>query len=285
MSLSRGGGIGAAGAVGRCADLPPEELAALRKWLLSQGATEQQLDAAGDELDRVASELALAQDERMSARDIAAGRGIDPARVVQVMRAFGVAVTDVDQVRFTEEDAVLVASAEEAGLVESADGLGLVRVVASALVRVADAAVALYVQGTEMKLVEEGASALAFAQETARMTELAGKLGMGMGVLFRHHLRQAIDRQRVSQEGVASRDLARMAIGFVDLVGSTARTAVLDAGTLRAVVDEFEARAWEVAAEFGGRVPAAPGAGRGVLGGRHAAAGRDLVRRGDLPGR
>lgn len=174
--------------------------------------------------------------------------------MVQVLRAFGVAVPDVDRVRFTEEDATLVVSAEAAGIVDSADGKGLMRVVASSLDRIADAAVALYVQGTEVKLAEQGASALAFAQETTRMTGLAGKIGTGMGVLFRHHLRQAIDRQRVSQEGVASPDLARMAIGFVDLVGSTARTAAFDAGTLRAVVNQFEARAWEVAAEFGGRV-------------------------------
>jgi class 3 adenylate cyclase len=239
---------------GRCADLPPEELAELRSWLLSQGATHEQLDAAGDDLDRVVPELALGQDEQLSARDIAERLDAETERIVQVFRAFGVAVPDVDRIRFTEQDASLVSSAEAAGLVDTADGKGLMRVVASSLDRIADAAVAIYVQGTEVRLAEEGASALAFAQETARMTMLAGRLGEGMGVLFRHHLRQAIDRQRVSQEGVASPDLARMAIGFVDLVGSTARTAALDVGTLREVVNQFEARAWEVAAEYGGRV-------------------------------
>jgi class 3 adenylate cyclase len=218
---------------GRCADLPPEELAELRSWLLSQGATHEQLDAAGDDLDRVVPELALGQDEQLSARDIAERLDAETERIVQVFRAFGVAVPDVDRIRFTEQDASLVSSAEAAGLVDTADGKGLMRVVASSLDRIADAAV---------------------AQETARMTMLAGRLGEGMGVLFRHHLRQAIDRQRVSQEGVASPDLARMAIGFVDLVGSTARTAALDVGTLREVVNQFEARAWEVAAEYGGRV-------------------------------
>jgi len=252
MSMRRGGG--APQGLGRCADLPPEEWAELRRWLLSQGATDEQLDDAGDDLERVVPELALAEGESLSARDIADRIGSDPDRVVQVLRGFGVAVSDVDRVRFTEEDAVLVTSAEAAGIVESPDGQGLMRVVASSLDRTADAAVALYVQGTEVRLAEQRATALTFAQETARMTALASKLGMGMGVLFRHHLRQAIDRQRLSQEGVASPDLARMAIGFVDLVGSTARTAVLDVGTLRLVVDEFEARAWEVAAEFGGRV-------------------------------
>ncbi|HEV7758158.1 MAG TPA: adenylate/guanylate cyclase domain-containing protein [Acidimicrobiales bacterium] len=253
MSASRGGGR-PTGPPSRCVDLPPDELAELRQWLVSQGATDEQLDAAGDDLDRVAPELALARDERLSARAIAEQQGRDPGRVVQVFRMFGVAVPDIDRVRFTDLDALLVASVEEAGIVGSSDGQGFMRVVASGLDRVAEAAVALYVQGTEVKLAEQGASALAFAQETARMTHLAGNMGEGMGVLFRHHLRQAIDRQRVSQEGVASRDVARIAVGFVDLVGSTARTAALDVGELRAVVNEFEARAWEVATEFGGRV-------------------------------
>jgi class 3 adenylate cyclase len=157
-------------------------------------------------------------------------------------------------VRFTDVDSVLVETAIEAGVIASSDGQGLLRVVATALDRVAEAAVALYVQGTEEKMALSGAGPLAFAQETARMTMLASKLGMSMGVLFRHHMRQAIDRQRVSQDGVASRDLARLAIGFVDLVGSTARTEVIDVSELRTIVSQFEARAWEVAASHGGRV-------------------------------
>lgn len=239
---------------GKCSDLPPEELAELRRWLVDQGATETQLEAAGGDIDQVATELALSRDETCSARDIATKVGVAPALVVQVFRMCGVPVLDIDAVRFTDADAVLVEVSIEAGVIDSADGQGLMRVVATALDRVAEAAVALYVQGTEEKMTLSGARPLAHAQETARMTGLAGKLGMGMGVLFRHHMRQAIERQRVSQDGVASRDLARMAIGFVDLVGSTARTESLDVAELRTVVSQFESRAWEVAASHGGRV-------------------------------
>jgi class 3 adenylate cyclase len=238
----------------RCSELPPEELAELRRWLIEQGATEAQLEEAGDDIDRVATELALSRDEVVSARDIAEKLGVAPALVVQVFRMCGVPVADVDAVRFTDFDSVLVETAVEAGVIASADGQGLLRVVATALDRVAEAAVALYVQGTEEKMALSGAGPLAFAQETSRMTMLASKLGMSMGVLFRHHMRQAIDRQRVSQDGVASRDLARLAIGFVDLVGSTARTESLDVSELRTVVSQFESRAWEVAASHGGRV-------------------------------
>jgi class 3 adenylate cyclase len=240
--------------IGRCDDLAPDELAELRRWLVEQGATAEQVDAAGDQIDRLATEVALSRDETLSARDIARKMGVNPGLVVQVFRMCGVPVPDLDAVRFTDADSVLIEAAVEAGVTESADGQGLLRVVATALDRVAEAAVALYVQGTEEKMALSGARPLAFMQETARMTGLAGKLGMGMGVLFRHHMRQAIERQRVSQDGVASRDLARLAIGFVDLVGSTARTEALDVGELRAVVSQFESRAWEVAASHGGRV-------------------------------
>jgi adenylate cyclase len=80
------------------------------------------------------------------------------------------------------------------------------------------------------------------------------RLGVSMGVLFRHHLRQAMERVRVSQASVTNPDLARIAIGFVDLVGSTAFGQEADFGELRKLVGEFEARAFEIAAEHRGRV-------------------------------
>jgi adenylate cyclase len=67
-------------------------------------------------------------------------------------------------------------------------------------------------------------------------------------------MRQAVARQRVTQQGVTRRELARVAIGFVDLVGSTALQAALDPAELGAQVSTFEARAFEVIAAGGGRL-------------------------------
>jgi adenylate cyclase len=231
----------------------------LVRWLRALGASEAQLEAYADacggyELQRLAVDLVLNRGADLSVRDLAVRRGIEPAHIVEVLRAYGVAVPDVDAPLFTEADAELFVAFEEAGGFPTADAQVLMRAVANALDRVADAAVALYVQGEEVELLRSGAPPLAWAQKAAHVTELAGRLGVGMGVLFRHHLRQAIDRQRVSQVGVTSADVARMAIGFVDLVGSTALGDTLDVGEFRKLVSEFEARAFEVASRSGGRV-------------------------------
>ncbi|HEY8543606.1 MAG TPA: adenylate/guanylate cyclase domain-containing protein [Acidimicrobiales bacterium] len=242
------------GPVTACAPLTPDEECELRQWLRSVGADENALELANGDPSRVAVDVALRQGECLSARHIAERHGVEPKRIASVFQMAGVAVPDVDHVRFTEHDAEFVHVVEAAGLLDAADGRALMRAVATALDRVAEAAVAFYVQGTEARLEKEHEKPIPWAMETARMTALAGKLGDGMGLLFRHHLRQAIDRQRISQQQVTSRDVARMAVGFVDLVGSTALAQTLDVGELRKVVSTFESRAFEVAVEHGGRV-------------------------------
>ena len=237
-----------------CAPLSPADETAMRTWLEQQGATDDDLANLGEDPARIAVDLAIREGECLSARAIAERRGVEPSRIVSVFHMAGVSVPDVDRVRFTEHDAEFVGVTEEAGVLDAADGRALMRAVATALDRVAEAAVAFYVQGTEARLEREGEKPVPWAQETQRMTGLAGKLGAGMGLLFRHHLRQAIDRQRISQHQVTSRDVARMAVGFVDLVGSTALAQTLDVSELRKVVSAFESRAFEVAVEHGGRV-------------------------------
>lgn len=237
-----------------CRPLTGRDEVEVRRWLAEQGATPEQIDAAGVDPNRVAVDLAIQEGEALSARMIAERRGVAVERIVAIMNMAGVIVSDPDQIRFTEADAEFVGFAEAAGVLGAADGRALMRAVATALDRVAEAAVAFYVQGTEARMEREHERPLPWAQETARMTGLAGKLGMGMGLLFRHHLRQAIERQRVSQYQVTSRDVARMAVGFVDMVDSTALTQTLDVAELHKVVSQFESRAFEVAVEHGGRL-------------------------------
>ena len=218
--------------------------------------SEADIDAAADETEliRMATDHVISRDVRLSASDIAAQLGRDPKRVARLFRALGVVVPDIDAVLFTDEDVVLVEGWEEVDLLDTVDGRALMRVIATMLDRVAEASVALYVQGTEERLAREKADALVTAQKAERMTELAEGLGLSLGPLFRHHLGQAIGRQRVSQAAVTSRDVAWHAVGFVDLVGSTAYAEKIDVSELRVMVSEFEARAFEVAALCGGRV-------------------------------
>lgn len=111
-----------------------------------------------------------------------------------------------------------------------------------------------YVQGPENAMRRRSASVVDAARANMRATELALDVGAALSPIFRHHMRQAVARQRVMQEGVARREMARLAVGFVDLVGSTGMQAGLDPDELGDVVNRFEATAFDVVIAGGGRL-------------------------------
>jgi adenylate cyclase len=134
------------------------------------------------------------------------------------------------------------------------EGDELLRVVGAALGRVADAAVAVYVQTVETSMHAAGASGIELARDNAATASMALQLGDALGTVFAHHLRAAIDRQRQAQAGLTERTLMRLAVGFVDLVGFTPLAQALPARALLDVIIGLEARAFDVAAAHGGRV-------------------------------
>jgi class 3 adenylate cyclase len=233
-----------------------QEEAAVRQWLAALGATPEQIAAAErvHNPDGLASDLVLSRGAILSARDIARRTGLDVETVLAVYRDLGVSVPDPDAPQFTDDDVTLISQlsrAEETGI---STGTEVLRVVAGAIERIAEAAVAVYVQGPEEELRRRHASPLEHTQKNAVATELVMKLGAGLAPVFRHHMRQAVDRQRVTQVGVSRRELARLAIGFVDLVGSTTLQGGLDPAELGAQVTRFETRAFDVVAAGGGRL-------------------------------
>jgi class 3 adenylate cyclase len=235
---------------------PSDDDAELRAWLVEHGADPDQVDMLTHEgrAEGLASDLVLQRGLELSARDVAmrAGTGID--KVVGMFHDLGVAVPDLDAPQFTELDVVFVDRMSQAGALGIVRGPDLLRVVAGAMERIAEAAVAVYVQGPEEDLRRRWASDLECARSNMLATEMALDLGTGLGPIFRHHMRQAVARQRVIQQGVTRRELARLAIGFVDLVGSTALQAELDPAALGEQVSRFEARAFDVTAAGGGRL-------------------------------
>ena len=235
--------------------LTPEE-EELQDWLVALGAEPEAAAQAVAEghADALASDLTLLRGADLSAREVAVRAGVDLDKALMSFYLLGVAVPDLDAPQFTEADAVLIArlsTAIDVGIVRGDDVL---RVVAGAMERIAEAAVAVYVQGQDVDLRRRLAAPLECAQSNAKATQLALDLGVGLGTVFRHHMRQAMARQRVFQEGVSRRELARLAVGFVDLVGSTALQADLDPQELGDQVGRFEARAFEVITAGGGRL-------------------------------
>jgi adenylate cyclase len=133
----------------------------------------------------------------------------------------------------------------------------LFRILGSSLARVAEAAVSLYVQTIEPKLGPTMASPapdLEWVEHLAQTTTKALMMGDGMGAIFAHHLRDAIDRQRLAQAEVADPTLFRLAVGFVDLVGFTPLSQHAEPSQLLSLIGAFEARAFEVASNHHGRI-------------------------------
>jgi class 3 adenylate cyclase len=228
--------------------------AELHDWLLAHG-----VDADASVMDEsraagLASDLVLRRDAVLTARQVAERSDADLSKVTAIFHGLGVVVPDIDAPQFTEADVDLVRGMLKAAELGLTQGDALLRVVAGSIERVAEAAVAVYVQGPEEALRRRAATVLECARANVEATELGLDLGSGLGAVFRHHMRQAVARQRVTQQGVTRRELARLAIGFVDLVGSTALQAALDPADLGAQVSRFEARAFDVIAAGGGRL-------------------------------
>jgi class 3 adenylate cyclase len=237
-------------------DGPVGDEARLRDWLVSRGVAPGVADEAivTATADSLVSDVVLAEGADLSARDLAQRTGMPAESVVMFFHDLGITVPDLDAPQFNEADVVLVDEmrrADDAGVIE---GKSLLRVVAGAMERIAEAAVAVYVQGQEERLRRRGASLLECVETNRLATSLALQLGAGLSPVFRHHMRQAVARQRVIQEGVSRREMARLAVGFVDLVESTALQADLDPVALGEQVSRFEARAFDVIASGGGRL-------------------------------
>ncbi len=130
----------------------------------------------------------------------------------------------------------------------------LLRVLGNSLSRVAEAAVSVYVQTREPEMDSPDIDLLTWTKDLASVSMAALRLGDAMGAIFSHHLRDAIDRQRVSQLAVSERSLNRLAVGFVDLVGFTPLSMHTTPTELLELVGAFEVKAFDVASAHSGRI-------------------------------
>jgi len=224
-------------------------------YLKALGATDEQIAEARRQshLAGLAGDLVLARGATLTARDMAERSGTTVLDVLAMWRTMGVAVPDEDRVMFSEDDAEFNDFLVQANPVGTHGG-ELLRVLGSSLSRVAEAAVAVYVQTQEPDLDAPGLDVLAWAKGQATVNAAALRLGASMGAVFAHQMRDAIDRQRAAQAEVSDRSLHRLAVGFVDLVGFTPYSLHTSPTSLLEVIGEFEGRAFEVATAHGGRI-------------------------------
>jgi adenylate cyclase len=233
----------------------PEPGDEIMEYLTSLGAAPEVVTRyrEADNLHALAADLVMAAGVDRSARDLAAHLGVSVESVLELVRSLGIEVSDPDEIRFSGDDVPLFRVLLEQGLLPLEDG-DLLRVVASSVARIAEAAVSAFVQDVESQLSDLGYSVLERVQATADTAGSAMVIGQGLGPLLLHHLRQAVHRQRMAQSMTTDREVARVAVGFVDLVGFTPLSRQLSPKELVDLVRRFERRAFDVAGNHGGRV-------------------------------
>ncbi len=234
---------------------PTGEDAEIVALLRSLGGTDEQIAKARRDcrLASLAGDLVLSRGADLSATTVAARAGLDVDRVLGLWRTLGVTVPDAERPMFSEGDAELTVHAlrfEHLGR----HGDELFRVLGSSLTRVAEAAVAYYVQTVQPEGGVPDDEVLEWARAIAGATTMALQLGDAMGGIFAHHMRDAIDRQRIAQAEVSESSLFRLAVGFVDLVGFTPLSRNTAPAALLELIGHFEARAFEVAVAHEGRI-------------------------------
>ena len=117
--------------------------------------------------------------------------------------------------------------------------------------RIADAAVAMYQQGAHQRMMASEADELELAKTSIARASEAMLLPHLLTALMRHHISEAAERLAATQvEGSPSERV--LAVGFVDMVGYSARASQVSMGELFELVSGFENRSLDIVAAGGG---------------------------------
>ena len=225
---------------------------ALLEYLTERGISLEQMVEAdrGGRLAFVVSELVFPEGEHRTVEQVAKDAGLPAERVARVRMAAGLPA-DMEAVvvssDFAEILQVFDAAADFFG--ESAT-LAFTRVVGAAVRRVVEAATSLFSAEVAPELVTE----LQFAQATELGQGLASTIAPVMASLLQEHWydiarepAQTLNLPRAGQE-------RQLAVGFVDLTGSTAWAEALSLRDHAVALARFDAAAWDAAASHRVRV-------------------------------
>lgn len=233
------------------------ERLALLEYLTERGATLEQMVEAHrlGSLPSVAADLALARSPAtLSPEQLAARCGVPVETVQRVLLAAGLPFTP-DSKLPQDLDALISAFVQGANLMGEDAILAYTRVLGAAATNIAEAAVALFYAELGPGTHGEGWDELA----RAHMAERATLAFTGIPEVLRRVILAQFDRatrRAVLARGWSSKAGANevVALGFVDLVGSTAWAAGLSLRDQSLGLSRFESAAWSSAVLAGGRV-------------------------------
>lgn len=229
-------------------DLPPE----IVHIFASVGISEADIPATPGGMAEAISDAVFERGEVHSLRGIAVQIGVDVDELRELMRRIGVEVDDVDAVKFNDRDvrfADFTRGAASEDLVDLREAEEIMTMIASALETLSEAVVANHVQGPERRLQNDLDGVIL----NWRASELALDLADILPMAFRHHVRQAAERQRRTQSDEA-RELAHLVVGFVDLAGFTPLSQSIGSFDLVEFVRGFERVAHDAARRHRARI-------------------------------
>ena len=230
----------------------------LLRYLSGLGATREQMLAAAeqDTMWSLAADLLLSQGT-LTLAEVIYRVGAPEVIVRELIRSLGLPEPAPDERVFSERDVEMMSFLLAGGgaqMFGREDARQFVRVTGSALARIADAGIAMYLRGVEATLVREGATELDHAQANVEGLVLFDQFAAQMPAMLAHHVRLAMERSRQSRVEVGDFESARVAVGFVDLVGFTPLSQQMEPGELADLIGRFEAVAMDTATSHGGRV-------------------------------
>ncbi len=231
----------------------PQQLQLL-EYLVSLGATSDDLIAHREGLPGLASVVAIRGGPGLTASEAAERANIPIGKLLRVTRAAGFAEPGPDDRVISEQLAGLAAGMAAAEEVFGEDAvLQLLRVMGSAMARLADAMVSAFLVNVEPTERDEDPVGLGVARANAEAAALVPTASATLDVLLRQHIISA--RRTILGDAVeAGFETQPMCVGFVDLVGSTSLAQRLTTRELGALLTQFEHAAADSVTAMGGRV-------------------------------
>ena len=226
----------------------------LLQYLVSLGATSDDLIAYRDELPGLASVLAIRGGAGLTLEEAAQRSGLPVEKVRRINRGAGFPDPGPDDRVFGERFVGLASgiNAAEALFGEEAV-LQLLRVMGASTARIADALVSAFLVNVEPAARAEDDLGLGVARANAEAAALLPFVGDTINDLLRQHL-IAARRTILGDDADTGYETQRMCVGFIDLVGSTALAERLSTREFGAVLTEFENLAADTITAAGGRV-------------------------------
>ena len=232
---------------------PEDPVETFRALLTTLGIDPDSPPEAADTVARLAADMVIDRNAHLSFNELIGVLGApDPDRVMALLTALDIVVPSPELAMFDDDDAEIIRlllSAPSRWIREDEIHETL-RVAGRALATMAEAGLGVHVRRIEGRVLTAAESVAV----TVEMTEFFVELSRHFQAPFRHHIHQAIDRQRRSWGGSAHAEVVDMTIAFVDMTGFTEMSLALDAHDLAELVTSIDSRASEICLRHGVRL-------------------------------